>query len=43
MRSTRVGKTNGRDVRHGLNLGWGEPVGDYMGLGGDQLRDILQI
>ena len=31
-------------MSYGLNLGWGGPTGDYIGLwGGDLLRDILQI
>ena len=29
--------------RFGLNLGWGGPMGDYMGFWGHRLRDILQI
>ena len=31
------------DVVYGLNLGWGGPMGDEKGTGGDLLRDILQI
>ena len=30
-------------MSYGLNLGWGDPIGDYMGFGEDLLRDILQI
>ena len=26
-----------------LNLGWGGPIGDHKGFGGDLVRDILQI
>ena len=29
-------------MSYGLNLSWGGPIGDYIGLGGDPLRDILQ-
>ena len=31
-------------MSYGLNLGWGGPIGDYIGFwGGTFLRDILQI
>ena len=27
-------------MSYGLNLGWEGPIGDYIGFGGDLLRDI---
>ena len=30
-------------MSYGLNLGWGGPIGDYIGSRGDLLKNILQF
>ena len=48
--SSLVGRLNGTStggkgghVSYRLNLGWGGPIGDYVGFWGDLLRDMLHM
>ena len=43
MSSRSLSAVADQDTSYGLNLGWGGPIGDYIGfIWGDVLRDILQ-